>query len=88
MTTATRDYQPYADPKPRLTPEALYFGDNGRITCGALRCAGMTPHYSGRDLSGQKMKRVTERDAAGFRQMGLTAKCETCGAAHGVEVEP
>jgi len=57
-----------------LLPTALYLGDNGRATCGALACAGMTAFYSGRDLSGQRLARVTAQVAHAF---GLT--CEGCG---------
>ena len=66
--------------RPALTPEALYLGDNGRLTCGALRCAGMTAHFSGRGISGRKVTRFTARDAAEFRAMGLEPRCESCGA--------
>lgn len=60
----------------------LWIGDNGRLTCGALRCAGMTAHASGmkRDLSGQRMRRVRAADVAEFEAAGFKAKCEGCGA--------
>ena len=37
------------------TTKTLYLGDNGRLTCADLHCAGMTAHFSGisEDLSGQ-----------------------------------
>ena len=57
-----------------LNPRQLYVGDNGRCTCGAMRCAGATAHYSGRDLSGQAMAPLTAREAIAH---GL--RCEGCG---------
>ena len=66
--------------------KTLYLGDNGRLTCADLRCAGMTAHASGmtRDLSGQSMLRLTP---AMVREMmrelaphGLAVACEMCGA--------
>lgn len=57
-----------------LNESTLYLGDNGRCTCGKLRCAGMTAHLSGRDLSGQKMEPLSTRDAIAN---GL--RCEGCG---------
>lgn len=61
---------------------ALYLGDNGRMTCGDLKCAGMTAHFSGmtRDLSGQTMQRVTLDDVREFGLMGIVPVCEGCGA--------
>ena len=57
----------------------LYFGDNGRVLCGRLDHAGMTPHFTGRDLSGQPVQRVTERDRREwFRELGREIECETC----------
>lgn len=67
----------YAEPKPVLDPAALYFGDNGRCFCGKLHCAGMTPHFTGRDLSGQRVERITP---AILRAEGLERiRCEMCG---------
>lgn len=62
---------------------ALYFGDNGRLTCSALHCAGMTAHFSKMrtDLSGGEMQRLTEQDAQGFKNVtGVDPTCESCGA--------
>ena len=60
----------------------LYIGDNARITCGDLRCAGMTAHFSKmkRDLSGGRMERVTIHYVREFEAMGITPRCEGCGA--------
>lgn len=57
-----------------LKADRLYLGDNGRAFCGTLRCAGMTAHYSGRDLSGQKVEALTAQEAI---DNGI--KCERCG---------
>lgn len=59
----------------KLDPVALYLGDNGRCFCDKLRCAGMTAHFTGRDLSGQRVMRV---DAATAKAHGL--RCEGCKA--------
>ena len=57
----------------------LYLGDNGRCFCGALKCAGMTAHFSGRDLSGQRVMQLRPEDnnAPGLEAPGF--RCETCG---------
>lgn len=62
--------------------ERLWMGDNGRITCSGLRCAGMTAHYAGmkHDLSGGAMERITLDDIREFSRMGITPVCEGCGA--------
>jgi hypothetical protein len=57
-----------------LDPTALYLGDNGRAFCGALKCAGMTAHFTGRTLSGDQVALVPARDAQDY---GLC--CESCG---------
>jgi hypothetical protein len=68
-----------ATPKGKLVENVLYFGDNGRITCGSLRCAGMSAFYSGRTISGQRVKRVTRDDNALFvAEFGEPACCEVC----------
>lgn len=60
--------------KPRLRENALYSGDNGRIFCGKIHCAGQTAYYSGRDLSGLRALRIRTKDG-----WPTTTKCETCG---------
>lgn len=57
-----------------LNEQILYLGDNGRATCGRLKCAGMTSYFSGRDRSGQPLVPV---DARAATDHGLT--CEGCG---------
>jgi hypothetical protein len=59
---------------PKLNEKTLYLGDNGRCFCGKLRCAGMTAHFTGRDLSGQRVQAV---DAASAAKYGL--RCAGCG---------
>jgi hypothetical protein len=54
---------------PVLSADVLYIGDNGRVFCGRIRCAGATAHFSGCDLSGQKVDRLPP---------GTDFKCESC----------
>ena len=68
-----------AEPTPVLRADALYLGDNGRCFCGRLHHAGMTAHFTGRDLSGQQVHRVTEADQREARRMGVVLACEGCG---------
>lgn len=65
--------------KPKLRPERLYEGDNGRVFCGALSCAGMSAHFTGRDLSGALVRRLTPDDQAAFASLGAAMRCEGCG---------
>ena len=62
--------------------KTLYYGANGRITCGDLRCAGMTAFYSKMqsDLHGAPIRKVNRTDAAEFKAAGFTLQCETCHA--------
>lgn len=53
-------------PKPVLKEGALYWADNGRIVC--RKCAGCSALYTGRDISGQKVARVTVEDVHGWHQ--------------------
>ena len=45
-------------PKSLLKPGAIYIGDNGRCYC--VDCAGASASLTGRDISGQKIKRITK----------------------------
>lgn len=68
--------------KPRaaaLQPDRLYLGDNGRCFCGRLRCAGSSAHFTGRDLSGQRVALLDAKERALAELAGLTFRCETCG---------
>lgn len=66
------------EPAPVLRPDAIYLGDNGRCFCGRLHCAGMTAHFTGRDISGQPVHRVTEAGQREARRLGVTLACEGC----------
>ena len=71
------DYIP-VEPKPVLKP-GLYIGDNGRCFCRDH--AGMSALYTGRDLSGQKVWRVNDRDREEWRrEIGRPPECEECRA--------
>ena len=61
----------------RLQPNALYLGDNGRCFCG--NHAGITAKVTGRDLSGQKVQKVTPADQEYMRaEFDATFECEDC----------
>ena len=63
-----------------LDEDEFYVGDNGRIFCGRLRCAGMTAHATGRDLSGQRVERLSDGDIrAWIAATGKAPECEGCG---------
>lgn len=65
--------------KPKLSPSSLYSGDNGRIFCGALACAGHTAHTTGRDLSGQRVHKIDAEYLNQARDLGFVPECEGCG---------
>ena len=52
------------NPTPVLDADELYSGDNGRIFCGD--CAGCSATYTGRDISGQRVVRMTAKDCADY----------------------
>ncbi len=61
--------------------DALYFTDNGAVLCGAD--LGASAMYSGRDISGQKIQRVTPDDVREWNAMPDTdglppMRCECC----------
>ena len=58
-------------PIPVLKPDTLYIGDNGRCFCG--KHAGTSAKFTGRDISGQKVKKLSKAGAA----MGIG--CEDAG---------
>lgn len=80
MRSPTRDFVPLADPRPVLQPDALYEGDNGRILHG--KCSGASATYTGRDISGQKVRRLSTADVAAYlaevADLGITEACEAC----------
>ena len=47
-------------PRPVLVPGAIYWADGGRRVCS--RCAGASALYTGRDISGQRVERITVED--------------------------
>jgi hypothetical protein len=63
--------------KPKLKDDVLYSTDNGALLCG--QHCGMSARYTGRDISGQRVEKVTPDEVRYFEAEGLTAKCETCG---------
>lgn len=63
-----------------LAPNAIYIGDNGRLLCSSVRCAGASAYYTGRDLSGAPVERMTCGDVAEwFSAMGRAPTCQ-CGS--------
>ncbi len=66
--------------EPKLSEDVLYFGDNGRIFCGSVRCSGATAHFTGRGISGQKVEKISWPDAGAFQvSTGSWPACELCG---------
>ena len=57
--------------RPVLDDDAIYIGDAGHVSCG--RHAGHSARYTGHDISGQPVMRVTAAEIAEF---GLA--CEVC----------
>jgi hypothetical protein len=73
-------YQPktQSEMRPVLLDHALYHTDNGRIVCG--KHAGTSAKYTGRDISGQRVERVTWEDGeAWLAEIGEPISCEDCG---------
>lgn len=68
------------NPKRKIpADDTLYYTDNGAIYCG--RHLGQSAAYTGRDISGQKIAKVSEADLAELAQMmGHPVYCETCEA--------
>ena len=60
------------DMTPVLNEKALYLGDNGRCFCG--QHAGMSAKFTGKDISGQDVYRLTADDMKAHPSI----KCETC----------
>lgn len=57
---------------------ALYLCDNGACYCGAH--LGCTAQATGRDLSGQKIHRITPADVRYLLdELDTLLSCETCG---------
>lgn len=67
------------DLMPVLKDSALYLCDNGACYCGEH--AGTSARYTGRDLSGQPVERITETAQRWMeREHGRRFKCEVCSA--------
>lgn len=64
----------------RVLSEAhLYIGDNGRVFCGKVRCAGMSAAYSGYTLGGQRVRPASPETRDEFlREIGQDMACEQC----------
>jgi len=63
----------------KLNPDRLYIGDNGRLFCGTLAHAGMTPFFSGRDLSGQRVHALRASEIGEIMAViGRRPPCEGC----------
>ena len=54
---------------------ALYWSDNGRVICA--KCAGCSARYTSRDISGQKVERVTVEDVLAWPQDLGALHCES-----------
>ncbi len=60
-------------------PDAIYLTDNGAAYCGSH--LGATAQMTGRDMSGQRIARVSSADADWWKQhnqAGNPPMCETC----------
>lgn len=72
---------------PVLDDDALYMMDNGRVLCG--RHCGASARYTGRDISGQQVVRLTPADIrASIRDYGWEPVCERCGKAASLLYRP
>lgn len=55
----------------------LYIGDNGRVFCGLVNCAGASATFTGRTISGQEVQLLAEiMPADGW-------SCASCGRTDG-----
>jgi hypothetical protein len=57
----------------------IYIGDNGRVMCSHLKCAGQTARYNGKDISGQQVQEVTAADLSIVPGFPDSFTCQ-CGA--------
>jgi len=70
--------------QPVLRADRLYLGEDDRIHCGAVACAGMTAAFTGRGLHGGAVQVIGPKRAAELRALFLAdglgePKCEHCG---------
>lgn len=61
----------------KTDPSGVYLVDNGRALCGEH--LGASARFTGRDISGQPVHRVTPEEAQEMAAQGFDVKCETCG---------
>jgi len=77
MVGITRAQRARGD-RPVVDDAALYIADNGRCLCGAH--LGNMARFTGRDISGQKVERMTPAAARkALRVFHWEPACETCG---------
>lgn len=69
----------------RISDDAIYLVDNGASYCGAH--LGASARYTGRDISGQPIMRVTPEMAKAAQADGWTVTCERCGKAASLLIE-
>lgn len=63
-----------------LDPERLYEGDNGRVTCGGIGCAGASAACTGRTIAGQPVRALGMADVREWAAaLGRAPRCEGCG---------
>ena len=67
--------RPTTRPRPVLTEGGVFWSDNGARVC--LRCAGMSARYTGHDISGQAVERVTTEDVRDWPAEFGPLTCET-----------
>lgn len=81
---------PKTTPRPVLVGGAVYWGDGGRRLCAS--CAGATALYTGHDLSGQQVERVTIEDVrqwpADLGPLGCEMGCTTLSPVAGPDGWP
>jgi hypothetical protein len=65
-------------PRNALDADAIYLGDAGHVSCG--RHAGHSARHTGRDISGQRVLRLTAPELVEF---GLG--CEVCTSKDGAK---
>ncbi len=63
-----------------LRPGQLYIGENGRIHCHQVQCAGATAACTGIDLDGRHVMRVSDAIAAIWQAVHGPMRCDSCGA--------
>lgn len=70
-----------------LDPSKLYYGDNGRVFCGRLHCAGTSAHFTRYTISGAPVIVVRAAAASTWRrEFGEPMRCEGCGQLHPAEM--